>query len=260
MLAYSSGMALLHAMRSIFTHAGRPPGNLVDWIKRMVQGSGGLPARRYSLSTSSPPKAVFPHGLVEHRMNQPAGRDFTLDGVEEADEFAVAVALHAAADDGAVEHAERGEQGGRAVPLVIVGHGLAAPGFDRQSRLGAVGGLNLALFVDRQHDCMGWRLDIEPDNIGELGGKAGVARALEGAQPVRLQFVRCTEPSERPLTLAIARPVQWVASRGGSVQISVTTRAVVSAHARQRSQPHILVVPWPTPPCHGPIWHIPTTL
>src|SRR5262244_3820372 len=41
--------------------------------------------------------------------------------------------------------------------------------------------------------------------------------------------MRCTEPSERPLTLAIARPVQWVASRGGSVQVSATTCAVVSA-------------------------------
>ena len=53
------------------------------------------------------------------------GGDFALDGVVEADEFAVA--LHAAADDGAVEHAERGEQGGRAVPLVIVGHSLTTP-------------------------------------------------------------------------------------------------------------------------------------
>jgi hypothetical protein len=37
---------------------------------------------------------------------------------------------------------------------------------------------------------MGRRIDIEPNNISELVGKAGVARALEGAQPVRLQFVR----------------------------------------------------------------------
>ena len=44
-------------------------------------------------------------------------RALALDGVEEANEFAVAMALHAAADDGAVEHAERGEQGGRGVPL-----------------------------------------------------------------------------------------------------------------------------------------------
>jgi hypothetical protein len=32
--------------------------------------------------------------------------------------------------------------------------------------------------------------DVEPDDVDQLGGKAGIARALEGAQPVRLQFVR----------------------------------------------------------------------
>jgi hypothetical protein len=69
-------------------------------------------------------------------------------------------------------------------------HGLAAPGLDRQPGLGAVERLNLAFFIDRQHHRMGRRIDIEPNNISELVGKAGVARALEGAQPVRLEFVR----------------------------------------------------------------------
>ena len=41
--------------------------------------------------------------------------------------------------------------------------------------------------------------------------------------------MRCTEPTEIPVALAIARPVQWVAWCGGSVQVSATTRAVVSA-------------------------------
>ena len=37
--------------------------------------------------------------VVEHRMDQLTGGDFAFDGVEKADEFAVAVTLHAAADD-----------------------------------------------------------------------------------------------------------------------------------------------------------------
>src|SRR5689334_21677638 len=41
--------------------------------------------------------------------------------------------------------------------------------------------------------------------------------------------MRCTEPSEMPMALAIARPVQWVAWCDGSVQVSATTCAVVSA-------------------------------
>ena len=96
---------------------------------------------------------------------------------------------HAAADDGAVEHAERGEQGGGAVPLIVVRHGLAAPGLDRQSGLGAVERLDLALFVEREHHSVGRRIDIEPNNVGEVGGKARIARALEGAHPVRPELV-----------------------------------------------------------------------
>src|ERR1700747_570230 len=88
--------------------------------------------------------------VVEHRMDQLAGRYVALDRIEEADEFAVAVALHAAPDHRAVEHAERGEQGGGAVALVIVRHGLAASRFDRQPWLGAVERLDLALFIKRE--------------------------------------------------------------------------------------------------------------
>jgi len=120
---------------------------------------------------------MFVGGLVvEHGMDNPASRDLALNGVEKADEFAVAVTPHAAADDGTIEHAERREQAGGAVPLIVKR-------------------LDLALFVDRQHHGMGRGVDIERDDVGELGGKAGIARALEGARPMRLQLVqyaRCT--------------------------------------------------------------------
>ena len=52
--------------------------------------------------------------VVEDNMDRPIGRDLALDSIEEADEFGVAVALHAAADHRAVEHTERGEQRGGA--------------------------------------------------------------------------------------------------------------------------------------------------
>src|ERR1700747_2544604 len=127
--------------------------------------------------------------VVEHRVDQLASWNLALDGIEKADEFEVAMALHAAADNRAVEHAERGEQGGGAVPLVIVRHGLAAARLDWQSGLRAVEGLDLALFVNRQHDGMRRRIDIKPNDVSQLGDKARIARAFEGAQPVRLQFL-----------------------------------------------------------------------
>ena len=60
--------------------------------------------------------------------------------------------------------------------------------------LGAVERLDLALLVNRQHRGVGRRVDTEPDDIRQLGGEARIARALEGAQPVGLQFVRPLTP------------------------------------------------------------------
>ena len=62
----------------------------------------------------------------------------SLDDVEEVDELLVPVPLHAAADDGALEHVERREQDGGAVPDVVVRHRAAAPSLHRQAGLGAV--------------------------------------------------------------------------------------------------------------------------
>ena len=45
--------------------------------------------------------------------------------------------------------------------------------------MGAVERLDLALLVEREHDGMGWRIDIEANDVDELGGKAGIARVLE---------------------------------------------------------------------------------
>ena len=45
--------------------------------------------------------------------------------------------------------------------------------------------------------------------------------------------IRCTDRREMPAALAIARPVQCVASCGGSVQVNATTLATVSAAMRR---------------------------
>jgi dihydroxyacetone kinase len=101
--------------------------------------------------------------------------------LREADEFLVAMTLHVAADHAAVEHVEGGEQGGRAVALVVVRHGTGAAGLHRQARLGAVERLDLALLIDREHDGMRRRVDIEANDISELLGELRVLGELEGA-------------------------------------------------------------------------------
>src|SRR4051812_45247883 len=55
---------------------------------------------------------MFVRGVVVHDgVDLPAGRHAGIDGVEEADELLMAVLLHAASEDGAVEDVQRGKQG-----------------------------------------------------------------------------------------------------------------------------------------------------
>jgi hypothetical protein len=49
-----------------------------------------------------------------------------LDGIEKANELLMAMALHVASHNRAVEHVERGEQRGGAVTFVVVRHGTGA--------------------------------------------------------------------------------------------------------------------------------------
>jgi len=117
--------------------------------------------------------------VVEDHVDNLAGRHGALDGVEEADELLMPVPLPAAADDRAVEDVERCEQGGRAVALVVVGHGATAARLDRHARLGAVEGLNLALLVDREHHGMGRRIDIQPTMSATFVAKLGSLESLK---------------------------------------------------------------------------------
>jgi len=114
--------------------------------------------------------------------------------LEEADEFLMPVAAHALADDLAVEHVERGEQGCRAVALIVMGHRAAAAAFHRQPRLGAVERLDLRLLIKRQHQRVLRWIDVKADNIFDLGGKLGIVGQLEAAEPMRLQTVCGPDP------------------------------------------------------------------
>ena len=61
--------------------------------------------------------------IVEDAVDQLAGRHGPLDGCDEPEELLMSMARHAATDDPAFEHAERGEQGRRAVAFLIVREG-----------------------------------------------------------------------------------------------------------------------------------------
>jgi hypothetical protein len=142
----------------------------------------------------------------------------------------VAVALHVAADDGPVEDVERSKQGRGAMALVVVRHGAEPALLQRQARQGAIESLDLALRVERKHDGLGRRIDIEPDHVVD---EVRIVRELELPITVRLKPVgafqmRRTALALIPLARAIRSAVQWVGSTGGSASVSATTRAAIS--------------------------------
>src|ERR1700738_5034906 len=101
----------------------------------------------------------------------------------------MAMPRHAIANDRAIEHVQRGEQGRRAIPFVVV----RLPGRDsrpqRQERLSAVEGLDLTFLVDAEHQGFVGRIQIKPDHIVEFLDEALVAAELEGFDQVRFQVV-----------------------------------------------------------------------
>ena len=86
--------------------------------------------------------------IVEDCVNELAGRHRGLDPVEKPDEFLVAMARHALADDRAIEDIEGGKQRGRAMPDLIVDHCPGAAFLDRQTGLSAIERLDLRRLVD----------------------------------------------------------------------------------------------------------------
>src|SRR5260370_7744545 len=87
--------------------------------------------------------------VVDDGVDRFLDRHLRLDGIEKADELLVPVALHVAADDATVEDVESGEQCGRTVAFVVVGHRSGAAWLHRQTRLAAPERLDLPLPIAR---------------------------------------------------------------------------------------------------------------
>ena len=127
--------------------------------------------------------------VVHDEMKLESGRCFRLDFFEEPDELLMSMAWHTIADDFAVEHTESGEQGGRAVALIIVRHGSAAAFFQRKTRLGPVESLDLAFLVHTQDQRPVRGIQIQAHDIAQFLEKAFISTEFESFDQMRLQVV-----------------------------------------------------------------------
>jgi hypothetical protein len=116
------------------------------------------------------------------------------------------MALHVAANHGSIEDVHSRKQGGRAVPLVVMGgHRSGAAFFIGSPGLCAVERLDLALFVDAEDDYVRRRIDIEADHVAQLANEFGVLGKLELANAMGLQPMGAPDALDRMRGLARRR-------------------------------------------------------
>ena len=120
-----------------------------------------------------------------------------------------------------------GEQRGRAVALVVVGHRASACS-SSAVRAGCGRAPEFGSFRRRQHDRMRRRVDVEAGRVLQLDGKLRIVGELELADPVRRPRLRqyaLHRGDADPGRLGHRRRRPVVAS-AGSPAVSSTTRAI----------------------------------
>lgn len=127
-------------------------------------------------------------GVVIHDevQGEPCG-DVGIDLPQEAEVLLVAMTTLAVTDHRAGGQIQRRKQGGGAMTNIVMGHALDIAEAHRQQRLGALQGLDLALFVHAQDHGFVRRVQVQTDNIPHLFNEKGIVRQRKVALPVRLQ-------------------------------------------------------------------------
>ena len=126
---------------------------------------------------------------------------------------------------------ERREHVERAVPHVVVCPPLGLAEIDRQHRLRALERLNLRLLVGGEHDGVGRRRHVEPDDITDFLDELRVGRELERFGAVRLQSEGAPDPADHRVTDAgrLRHRARAPMGLGGGVVSSVFTMMASTA-------------------------------
>ncbi len=126
---------------------------------------------------------------------------------------------HTLTNHRAVEHVEGGKQRCRAMPLVVVGHGAATTFLHGQTRLRSFQCLNLAFFINAQHQGFIGRIQVQAHNIVEFFNKPLIFGKFERAGAMWLQSICIPDPMDRGRTDAMQlrhRPHTPMGRRFGS--------------------------------------------
>jgi len=131
-------------------------------------------------------------------------RDIGVDMFKKIEILLVAMAFFAAGEDLAGGDVERGEERGRAVADIVMGHAFDITQTHGQNGLGAVQRLNLALLVDAQDHGVVGRMEIQPDDITDFFDEKGIIGDFEMALAMGLKTKGAPDPLDcRPRDLGI---------------------------------------------------------
>ncbi len=114
--------------------------------------------------------------VVQDQMHVQFRGHVLLDGIEEVAELQRAMPPLCLPDQLAALGVEGGKQGGGSVARIIVRAAFDLAGTHGQQRSGSVQCLNLALFIDAQHQGAFWRSHIQSHNVTNLFNEQRVLR------------------------------------------------------------------------------------
>ncbi len=123
--------------------------------------------------------------VIADQVKLAVGRNGLVDEAEKLEPFLVAMASLAQAKDLAIGRIQRGEQSGRAVAFVVVGHGGAAPALPAAGRAGYDQRFNLALLVGAQHQRVLRRIEIQANDVFQLLGERRIVADLESVHAMQ---------------------------------------------------------------------------
>lgn len=127
--------------------------------------------------------------VVGDQMQIKIRRGLLINEPQELQPFLMSMPFHAGPDQLAAGHLHRREQRRRAMPPVVVRHRPATTLLERQARLGAIQGLNLALLVHTEHDGVLGRKQVQAHHVDQFLNEPLVFAKLERANPMRGQFM-----------------------------------------------------------------------
>src|SRR5436305_6239638 len=134
--------------------------------------------------------------VVRNQMNGFVLGSLPIDEFQEFDPLLVTMLWHAGPDHRSVQRIQGRKQGSRPVALVVMSHCAAAALLQRQSGLRPIKSLDLTLLIDREHQGVLWRVQVQTDDVLQLLDELRILAELEGPDQVRLQAMAFPDPAD----------------------------------------------------------------